>query len=211
LLGRDPRTPVVLVPVPITDDSDIDLEVVIKDAIERRADVRSARLRVEKAELEQRVVNAGRVPDVSLAMQYQSFFNSDLLPKNLASVGVQVTWEPWDWGRRTREASQKGHEIEQARLALKQAEDTVRIEVARSFRDIQRARGEVVTARAAEDVAQDHARVVTERIKVSAALPVDGLSANSDLADAGARAQDALSGYWAARAAYEQAIGEDVP
>jgi outer membrane protein TolC len=52
--------------------------------------------------------------------------------------------------------------------------------------------------------------VTTERIKVAAALPVDGLSANTDLAEAGARAQEALSGYWAARAAYEQSIGEDV-
>jgi outer membrane protein TolC len=211
LLGRDPRTPVVLVPVPIRNEEVVDLDAVIAQAIDRRADVRAARLRVERAELEQRVVAAGRVPDVSLAMSYQSFFNSDLLPKNLASVGVQVKWEPWDWGRRSREANQKGHEIEQARLALKQSEDTVRMEVARSYREVQRARGDVVVARASEEVAQDHARVVTERIKVSAALPVDGLSANTDLAQAGARAQEALSGYWAARAAYEQAIGEDVP
>ena len=210
LLGRDPRTPVVLVPVPITDDADVDIEQVIVEAIDRRADVRAARLRVQRAEIEQRSIEAGRVPDVSLAFSYSSFFNTDLMPKNLASVGVQVKWEPWDWGRRQREANQKGHEIEQARLALKQAEDTVRIDVARSFREIQRARGEVVIARAAEEVAQDHARVVTERIKVAASLPVDGLAANTDLADAGARAQDALSGYWAARAAYEQAIGEDV-
>jgi len=210
LLGRDPRTPVVVVPVPIRDDSDIDLEAIIRDSIDRRADVRAARLRVQRAEVEQRAVAAGRIPDVSLAVSYQSFYNTDLLPKNLASVGVQVKWEPWDWGRRQREANQKGHEIEQARLALKQAEDTVRIEVARTFRDIQRARGEVVIARASEEVAQDKARVTTERIKVAAALPVDGLSANTDLAEAGARAQEALSGYWAARAAYEQAIGEDV-
>ena len=211
LLGRDPRTPVVLVPIPIRDEENVDLDAVIAQAIERRADVRAARLRVERTEIEQRAVAAGRIPDVSLAMSYQSFFNSDLLPKNLASVGVQVKWEPWDWGRRTREASQKGHEIEQARLALKQAEDTVRMEVARSFREIQRARGDVLVARAAEDVSQDRTRVMTERIKVSAALPVDGLSANTELAQAGARAQEALSGYWAARAAYEQAIGEDLP
>ena len=69
----------------------------------------------------------------------------------------------------------------------------------------------MLVARAAEDVVQDRARVTAERIKVSAALPVEGLSANSDVADAGARTQEALSGYWAAGAAYEQAIGEDVP
>src|SRR5262245_26553803 len=62
LLGRDPRTPVVLVPVPVRDDSAVDLEAVIAQAIDRRADVRAARLRVERAELEQRVVEAGRVP-----------------------------------------------------------------------------------------------------------------------------------------------------
>jgi outer membrane protein TolC len=210
LLGRDPRTPIVVVPVPITDDSSIDVEAVIKEAVDRRADVRAARLRVEQAELQQRVTNAGRVPDVSVAMSYQSFFNTDLLPRNMASVGVQVKWEPWDWGRRQREARQNGHDIERAKLALRQAEDTVRIEVAKSYRDIQQARGQVVLARATQEVARDRVRVTTERIKVAAALPVDGLSANRELAESAAREQDALSGYWAARAAYEQAIGEDV-
>jgi outer membrane protein TolC len=210
LLGRDPLTPVVVMPIPIADQANVDLEAVTREALDRRADVRAARLRVDQAQLQLRSVNAGRIPDVSLAMSYQSFFNSDLLPKNLASVGVQVKWEPWDWGRRQREASQKGHEIEQARLSLREAEDTVRIQVAKSYRDILQARGEVLIARTAQEVAQDRVRVTTERIKVSSALPVDGLSANTELAQAGARAQDALSGYWAARAAYEEAIGENV-
>jgi outer membrane protein len=210
LLGRDPRTPVVVMPVAITDDSTINIDAVIKEAIDRRADVRAARLKVDHAELQQRVTNAGRIPEVSLAMSYQSFFNTDLLPKNMASLGVQVTWEPWDWGRRQREARQRGHEIEQARLALQQAEDKVRIEVAKSYRDIQQARGQVVLARASQEVARDRMRVTTERMKVAAALPVDSLSANRELAESAAREQDALSGYWAARAAYEQAIGEDV-
>jgi outer membrane protein TolC len=210
LLGRDPHTPILVMPVPIADDSKIDLDVVIREAIERRADVRAARLKVEHAELQQRVTNAERIPEVSLSMSYQSFFNTDLLPKNMASVGVQVTWEPWDWGRRHRQAIQRGHEIEQARLSLRQIEDKVRIEVAKSYRDIQQARGQVLLARASQDVARDRVRVTTERIKVAAALPVDGLSANTDLAESAAREQDALSGYWAARAAYEQAIGEDV-
>jgi outer membrane protein TolC len=123
---------------------------------------------------------------------------------------VQVKWEPWDWGRRQREASQRGHEIELAKLSLQQAEDRVRLEVAKSYRDIQQARGQVLLARATQEVARDRMRVTTERIKVAAALPVDGLSANRELAESAAREQDALSGYWAARAAYEQAIGEDV-
>ena len=210
LLGRDPRTPVVVMPVAITDDSAVDLDAVIREAIDRRADVRAARLKVEQAELQQKVTNAGRIPDVSLAMSYSSFFNTDLLPKNMATVGVQVKWEPWDWGRRQREANQRGHEIEQAKLSLQQAEDKVRLEVAMSYRDIQLARGQVLLARATQEVSRDRMRVTTERIKVAAALPVDGLSANRELAESAAREQDALSGYWAARAAYEQAIGEDV-
>lgn len=210
LLGRDPRTPVLVMPIPIRDDANIDIDGVIKEAIERRAEVRAARLQIQQAELQQRATIAGRIPDVSLAMSYSSFFNSDLLPKNMASVGVQVKWEPWDWGRRQREARQNGHDIERAKLSLQQAEDKVRIEVAKSYRDIQQARGQVLLARASQEVARDHMRVTTERIKVAAALPVDGLSANRELAESAAREQDALSGYWAARAAYEQAIGEDV-
>jgi outer membrane protein len=210
LLGRDPHTPVGVVPVPVQDDSNVDIDAMTREAIDRRADVRAARLKVEQAELQQRVVNAGRIPEVSLAMSYQSFFNSDLLPRNMASIGVQAKWEPWDWGRRQREARQSSHGIERAKLALRQAEDQVRIEVARSYRDIQLARGQVLLARASQEVARDHLRVTTERIKVAAALPMDGLLADRELAESAAREQDALSAYWAARAAYEQAIGEDV-
>ena len=210
LLGRDPSTPVVLVPVPIVDTSKIDLETVIAEAVDRRADVRAARLRVDQTELQQRVTNAGRIPEVSVALSYQSFFNTDLLPRNQTSVGLQVKWEPWDWGRRQREARERGNDIEQAKLSLRQLEDKVRIEVAKSYRDIQQARGQVLLARASQEVARDRMRVTTERIKVAAALPVDGLSADRELAESAAREQDALSGYWAARAAYEQAIGEDV-
>ena len=210
LLGRDPSTPVVVVAVPIVDTSKIDLQTVIAEAVERRADVRAARLRVDQTELQQRVTNAGRIPEVSVALSYQSFFNTDLLPRNQTSVGLQVKWEPWDWGRRQREARERGNDIEQAKLSLRQLEDKVRIEVAKSYRDIQQARGQVLLARASQEVARDRVRVTTERIKVAAALPVDGLSADRELAESAAREQDALSGYWAARATYEQAIGEDV-
>ena len=210
LLGRDPSTPAVVVPVPIVDTSKIDLQTVIAEAVERRADVRAARLRVDQTELQQRVTNAGRIPEVSVALSYQSFFNTDLLPRNQTSVGLQVKWEPWDWGRRQREARERGNDIEQAKLSLRQLEDKVRIEVAKSYRDIQQARGQVLLARASQEVARDRVRVTTERIKVAAALPVDGLSADRELAESAVREQDALSGYWSARAAYEQAIGEDV-
>ena len=44
------------------------------------------------------------IPEVSLAVTYDSFFNVDLLPRNLAQVGLQLKWEPFDWGRRRQGA-----------------------------------------------------------------------------------------------------------
>jgi outer membrane protein TolC len=208
LLGRDLRTAFVVAPLPLDIVRDDDLEVVTRQALERRHDVREARLKVRQAELEQRAKAAEGTPDVSVGLSYQSVFNVDLLPRNYTTLGVQVSWEPWDWGKRRREVGQKANVIHQAQLALKDTEDAVVRGISSSFRRLQEARAQLGVAGLSEEMARERARVRTEQIKVAAVLPVDGLAAQTELVQAGARHQEALSAYWTARADYELAIGE---
>ena len=60
-----------------------------------------------------------------MVLNYASPFNVEMLPKNVASVGIEVKWEPWDWGRKRHEAAALRDKQEQARLAVAQTEQQV--------------------------------------------------------------------------------------
>jgi outer membrane protein TolC len=210
LLGRDIGTPFTLAAIAPASGVQGDLDLATRQAMERRHDIREARLQVERATLDRRAKSAEATPDVSLSFSYQSVFNVDVLPRNYTTVGVQVGWEPWDWGRRRREVGQKVNAEHQARLALKEREATAVREIADRYRRLQDARAQLEVAVLGEELARERTRVRAEQIKVAAVLPVDGLAAQTELIQAGARHQEALSAYWTARAQYELAIGEDV-
>src|SRR5262249_8261114 len=134
LLGRDVRTAFTVVSVSTVAVLEVDLEAAQRHALESRPELREAKLAVMQAELNRGLTRADRLPEVSLAMSYSSNFNMDVLPRNLATVGVKVTWEPFDWGRRRQELAAKSRTVEQARLSAEDARDKVVIDVNSRFR-----------------------------------------------------------------------------
>ena len=210
LLGRKLDTPVALAPVAESAPADEDLETLVARALDARPEIREARLRVEQAQLDLRSKVAERIPDVSLTLSYITFVNVDVLPRNLGSIGVQVSWEPFDWGRRAREAKVKARAVEQARLARIETEASVAAEVSASLRRVREARSGLQVARLEELAARERARVKVELLRVKATLRPDALQAQAQLLEASASHQEALSSYWTARAEFDRAIGENV-
>src|SRR5262249_49196008 len=121
LLGRDVRTAFDAEAVADMSVLDVDLPAAQGRAPDLPPGIRQARLKAAQAEIDRRAKKAEFIPDVGLAVSYSSNFNMDVLPKNLASVGVQVKWEPFDWGRKGRELAAKGQVVGQARLAVRDA------------------------------------------------------------------------------------------
>jgi outer membrane protein TolC len=211
LLGRDVLMPFDVDALPAGPGTlDANLEGLRRRAIDERPDVRQARLKVEQADLDRRVNAAGRIPDVSLAVSYLSNFNIDALPRNLATVGIQVTWEPFDWGRRGREVAAKGQVVAQAKLAARDVEDRAALEINSRFRKLAEARATLDVIDMARNSAREKLRVATNRFQVQAALLTDVLSLRSGMAEADDRFQSALAAFWTAKADFEQAIGGGV-
>jgi outer membrane protein TolC len=179
-------------------------------AVASRPEIEQARLKVRQAEVERRKKKAEYIPDVSLAVTYYSAVNvSNTLPRNVAIAGVQASWEPFDWGRKHNELAQKDKSIQEAALALKDAEDKVRIEVGSAYRKMQEAGMMLAASRASQESTRETARVAGVRFRSSSALLKDVLQAQADLASANDNTQKALLAYWSARADFEKATGED--
>jgi outer membrane protein len=208
LLGRDLRTAFEPDDVAAITDFDLDVEAARTHALEHRPDVREARLTVAQAELDRRIKKAERIPDVSLAVSYVSNVNIDVLPMNLATVGVNVKWEPFDWGRRGRELAAKSRTVQQARLNVRDVEDRTVLEINGRFRTLAEKRAQLTVARMAQSTVREKLRVKTNQYQVQAALLPDVLGVRAEVADADDQYQQALLGFWTAKADYDLAVGE---
>lgn len=210
LLGRDVRTDFGIPSAPNMDGFPVDLESARNRALEQRPEIREARLKVKQAEVDRRIKKSEYIPDVSAGFIYMNFQGfGNFLPNNLASAGLALKWEVFDWGRKRDELAEKGKTIEQAQDSLRDAESRVLIDVGDKFRKLQQTRQAFVVAQLSEQTARENLRVNTNKFKFTAALMSDVLESQAALAESSHQFQQALLGYWTAQAEFEKALGED--
>jgi outer membrane protein len=208
LMGRDPDTPFEVDPLAATDFEIPDLKRAYAMAIESRPEVRLARLQVKKAELDRRLKRAERIPDVSLAFTNVATVNlSPILPNRLSVVGVQVTWDVYDWGRKRKQAEEKRLTEEQASLDENDIEAQIIVEVAHQYRKLIEARKQVEVAQATQLARRELLRVTQNRYGQRDVLLSDVLKAQSGLVEADNRFTQALLDLATAQADFEKALG----
>lgn len=208
LVGRgldEPFTVEPLQPSPLTSD---DLREAETRAVASRSEVRTARLQSEQARFDLRATRAPFTPDVSVAFNYAGFYGFEVLPRHGALLGVLVSWEPWDWGRAKAERQEKALVVDQAGLAARETEAMVRVDVRARVRAVQEAFDLIRVTTAARDAARERLRIATDRLREQAALEREVLEAQARLAQADFDCQQALAGYWTARADFERARGD---
>ena len=210
LMGRHPETPFEVDPLTATDFEMPDLKEAYAKAIESRPEIRLARLQVKKAELDHRLKRAERIPDVSLTMTNVATVNlSPILPNRLSVVGVQVTWDVYDWGRKRKQAEEKRLAEEQASLDESDIQAQIIVEVAHQYRKLIEARKEVEVAQASQSARRELLRVTRNRYGQRDVLLSDVLKAQSGLVEADNRFTQALLDLATAQADFEKAIGGD--
>jgi outer membrane protein TolC len=209
LMGRDIHTEFRVAAI---DDMEGEIgkpEAMEAQALENRPDLKKAKLRVQQANYDTRAKKAEYIPDVSLAFDYFTTSNfGNALPGNIAAVGLQLTWEPWDWGRKRHELAEKRDKEEQARVGVSATERAVLLEVRNARRQLEAARRQLALSDAAERAARQKLKEVQAQFQQEAALSRDLFSSQSDLASADSQRQQALAAFWQMRADLKKAIGE---
>jgi outer membrane protein TolC len=210
LLGRDVRTEFTVSPVPEATRWETDPAAAQVRALEQRPEVKEARLKVKAADFDRRVKKSEFIPDVSLSFNYLSPRNFDqFIPKNIANVGVVLSWEVFDWGRKRRELAEKSRTLQQAHNGWQVAENLVLIDVNSKFRKLQQTRQLLRVAQLTQETARENLRVTTNRYHQQTTLLKNVLQAQTTLAEANYQYQQALLAFWTAKADFEKALGED--
>jgi len=209
LLGRDIRTEFRTEHVPPASFQEMELKQAQDRALAQRPEIKQAELSRRQAEYARRSAKADYIPDLGLAFNYLSPFNVDVLPKNVASIGVELKWEPWDWGRRKDVIAQKKVVESQTEAQLHDAESKVLMDVNSHFRKLWESRVLITAAESSRDAAQQKLREVTNKYQEESVLFKDVLQQQAATASALDSYQQALLGFWSARAEFEKSLGEE--
>lgn len=210
LLGREVGYEFEITDAPPFISVDTNLAAARKIALEHRPELQQARLSVEQATLARRIKKSEYIPDVSAAFAYVTPRNfPSTVPREFANVGVRISWEFFDWGRKKHQLAGLDNSIEQARNGLKETEDQVLVDVGDKLRKLQLSGQALRVAKLAEDAAKENLRVSTGQYKYQAVMLSDVLKSQASLAEATNEYQRALLTFWTAKAEFEKVLGED--
>jgi outer membrane protein TolC len=207
LLGRDLRTQFTVEMQPVEDIAESDVEIARKQALEQRPEVREARLQTKSAQLDVRRERAEYIPDLSLAVNYLSFQNVNFLPQNAGSAGFALKWQPYDWGYKKHRIRELKAAADQKSTTEQDAEQRVLLDVEDKFRKLGETRMLLDAQTEEREAEQAKLREMTDQFTQQSALLPDLLRQQAAVSQADAQYQQALAGFWTARAEFEKAIG----
>jgi len=210
LMGRDLLVEFNVSPIQEEPADDASLAAGRAKALDRRPELREARLRVQEAVQDRRIKKSEYIPAARLTGQYLATENfNEIIPRNALAVGISVDWDVFDWGRKKHELKEKELSIEQLANNLHEIESSVLLEVDTKFRNLQRARQRLRIADLSRQLADEKVRVVSARYQVQASLLKDVLQEEAAFEEANHQYQVAMSTLWIAKTEFDNATGED--
>jgi outer membrane protein TolC len=210
LLGRDVLTKFNVAPITSSAELPIDLAAARARGIEQRPELRQAQLKTRQAEQQVRISKADYIPDINAEFNALKLLNySSFLPAQTASVGVTLSWDPVDWGRRRHEVAEKKLSVEQSRSAEEDMRGKITIEIDTGYRQMRQTQAQLRVAQMAQRTALEQLRVSKRRFELEAVLLKDVLQVQTSVEQSNHDYQQALARFLTARADFEHALGED--
>jgi outer membrane protein len=190
-----------------------DVAAVVKQAIEARPERRALSFRVGGAEERQKAALATRKPTVAFAGGFDyARPNRKIFPvtkewQESWDIGVNVTWNFYDFGRAKSQAAEAGAIATAARERIAEFDSVVSADVRQRLLDIESSRAMVRAASDAVGSAAEARRVVTDRFAAGVATSTDVLIVQVQLLESELARTRALAGVRLAEARLERALG----
>jgi len=209
LLGRD-----LTIDFRATEDKELspvegDLKSAQALALAQNPTIQEAAIKIQQADNVRRLAKSEFIPDIAASFHYISPFGVNFVPTNIMGLGIEFSWEPFDWGRRRDVVSEKTIAVEQSKLNLDQTKANVLVNLDKQFRALQEARMAVDVASAQQEATHEKLREVTQQFEQKTKLLRDVLQQQSAVEKSNADYNEAIASFWTAKANFQKALGED--
>jgi outer membrane protein len=207
-VGRDIDADLPFAPADGMSTMQIDLASAQARAFKQRPELREAQLRVQQAQQGVDARKAERIPDLNLTMRFLGLNNIEVLPATVTAVGLQASWNIFDWGRTRSEIFSREQVRTEAELSLVETQAQIRLDVDIRYRQLMEARELISVADVAKKAADQRLRLTRARFEAQSALRGDVLQAEASMAEAERDYRRAVLASLTAEADLQRAIGE---
>ncbi len=165
LLGLPLETELELADV---DDSSPDpqtLQQYLQEALVSNPELQAAKDTVEKTN---HAVSAARdeyIPDVSLFASHTYQNGAPFLENNIGIIGVQLTWNIFDWGSRRGVVGERRAQLIQAKENVKWLDQSINVEITKAYRKLERTKLIMEVAREAVALQKENERLSANRLE----------------------------------------------
>ena len=189
----------------------------IRQALDRRPEVKSTELHVKAGESAVTLARSGWFPQVYLTGNYyyarpnQRIFPTQDRFQDTWDVTLSASLDIWNWGTTIHQTNKAQAQLAQARDALGQLKDGILLEVTRSFLNFNQSRERIAVAEKGVRQAEENLRITNEKFKSGLALNSDLLDAEVALLQAKWNSVQALVDHELSDARLQKAIAMDDP
>lgn len=215
LLRNEIDTPLQIVDILSYSPFPLRFEESLREALEKRPEIKIATLKVEQAKEGVKIAKSGFFPTISLTGNYIRFSEEPSLMGDLRSerwtIQTLATITLGDWGKTAHKVGESKVKVTQAEDAKVQLIEGITLEVKSSYQNMLVAEQNIRVAEKAIEQAEENLRMNEERYKHQVATATDVLDAVTLLAQARVNYYGALSDFNIAKARVERAMGRMYP
>jgi outer membrane protein len=187
----------------------------LKEALEKRPEIRTANLKIEQAKEGVKIAKSGFFPTINLSGNYSRLSDEPLLIGDHRgerwTVQGLATFTLGDWGKTAYKVGESKVKVTQGEDSKVQLIEGVTLEVKNDYQIMLVAEKNISVSEKAIEQAEENLRMNEERYKYQVATATDVLDAVTLLAQARVNYYGALSDFNVARARLERAMGRMYP
>jgi len=182
-------------------------ESFVHEALEKNPEIKAAREAVKKAESGVKAAHIDYIPDISLSGHYAYQNGVPFLPENTGIIGVKMTWDIFDWGKRGAVVAQRREQLTQASENLRRLETRIEVEVDKAYRKLEQTKTLIGVTRESLAEQKEKLRLESNGRRAGTATEAQYLTAIAGVKKAEYEKAQALLGYNLAVADLERIIG----
>ena len=187
----------------------------LKEALEKRPEIRTANLKVEQAKEGVKIAKSGFFPTINLSGNYSRLSDEPLLIGDHRgerwTVQGLATFTLGDWGKTAYKVGESKVKVTQGEDSKVQLIEGITLEVKNDYQIMLVAEKNISVSEKAIEQAEENLRMNEERYKYQVATATDVLDAVTLLAQARVNYYGALSDFNIAKARLERAMGRMYP
>ena len=207
LVGLPLDTKLELDPEVASDFSTLTKDEYVKVAWDENPEIHSAEEAVAKARAGVAAAKTTYIPDITAFARHSYQDGVPFLVRNFGTVGVNMSYTLWDFGKRRAEVRERATQLAEAEENLERLKEKVSVEVERSYNTLERTKSMVNVAIQVAKLRQESERLVTDQAARGVVLVSDVRKASAANYKAKADLLQASLGYLLAHAELERAVG----